>query len=335
VAPPRFSITDNTNDTGILMRTILLTVLLIILVGMTAVAQVPRLVSFQGRARDAQGNFPDDTRQVTVTIYDAPTGGTPLHSETHSTTFRQGAFTILIGMNQPGGIPASVEFDRPLWLEVSVQNFNGGQPLTPRMQFASAPSALNAEHATSAETLEPGATITGQATGGVLEVANEVGPGIVVQGGTYATVELGIDSTSHHFVSGDTLGSAQAPEPGSLFRDNAPIAWGLINEDGTILSDFGIRSVQKTGTGQYEVVLDIPAVMVPVPKGRNAPSYAPMIQPTALSDIGAPIVGQWSFKPGATDENRRIVVRTTSSVTGTASPVDASFSIIVFGRPVK
>lgn len=317
------------------MRSILLTALLIVLVGTSAVAQVPRTISFQGRAKDATGKYPDDTRQVTVRIFDAETGGTPLFSENHSVRFRGGAFSILIGLNQPGGIPQSVSFDEPLWLEITVENFNGGQPLVPRLRFASAPSAMNAEFAESAGTLEAGSSISGRLSGGALEVTNESGPGIVVQGGRYASVEIGIDSTSQHFVSGDTLGSSAAPDPGTLFRDNAPMAWGLVTGDGELLTDFGIARVSRTGIGQYEVLLDNPAIMVTIPKGRNVPSLAPVIQPTYLTDTGLPLGVQWSFAPGTATQDRQISVRTFSSPNGEPLATDAAFSIIIFGRPAK
>jgi hypothetical protein len=312
------------------MRTILLTALLIVLAGASAIAQVPRTVSFQGRARDAAGNYPNDTRQITVRIFDAATGGNALYSETQSTKFDRGSFGILIGLNQPGGIPEEVTFDKPLWLEVSIENFNSGQPLSPRLRFASAPSAMNAEIAS---TLSPGASIAGRSTNGIIEIGNELGPGIVVQGGRYATIGLGIDSTAEHFVSGDTAGTAGTPDPGSIYRDNAPMAWALVNADGLILADFGIKSVTKLATGQYEIVLDNAAVMVANPKGRTVPALAPMISPSLLSDIAAPVTAQWQFRPGAANQDRTIIVHTFSAPNTVPVATDVPFAITVFGRP--
>lgn len=288
------------------MRSLLLTLMLGALTAVTAIAQIPRTVSFQGRARDAAGAFPDDERTMTIRIYPAATGGTPLFSESHTVRFQRGAFTVIIGGNTSGGIPASVAFDRPLWLDITIEGFNAGAPLEPRMRFHSAPSAISsitAESARSART------------------ADSLLPGSV------AVVD--------HVSASDTLGSAPAPDPGTLFRDNAPMAWGLVAPDGTLIADFGIASVTHTGTGQYEVLLDNAAVMVAVPKGRNVPALAPSVQPSLLSDIGTPLSIQWAFRPGSTAQDRLISVATYAAPNGEQIPVDVGFSIIVFGRPAK
>jgi hypothetical protein len=317
------------------MRSLLLTALLLVVTGLTAAAQVPRIISFQGRARDAQGNYPDGSRSVTIRVLDAETGGDVLFTETQTVSFQKGAFAVLIGLSQPSGIPTEVTFDRPLWLDVAVQNFNGGAPLSPRMRIVSAPSALNAETAEVARGIEPGASVAGSTTSGMIELSNAGGPGLVSQGSRYATIELGIDSTSAHFVSGDTVGSAAAPDPGAIYRDNAPMAWALVAADGTILADFGVASVTHSGTGTYEVVLDNAAVMVANPKGSSVPALAPMIQPSLLGDLGAPLSAQWLFRSGAADQDRHVSVRTFAAPNGTPIATDAAFSIIVFGRPQK
>lgn len=288
------------------MRSFLLAALLAALTAVTAAAQIPRTVSFQGRARDAAGAFPDDERSMTIRVFTAATGGSAIFSETHSVRFQRGAFTIIIGGNTAGGIPERVAFDRPLWLEIAITGFNGNAPLAPRLQFHSAPSAI--------------AAITA-ITAGSAAVADSIAPGSVVAGA--------------HFVVADTLGSSATPDPGTLYRDNTPIAWGLVSADGTLLADVGIESVTQTGTGGYDVLLDNAAVMVAVPKGRNVPVLAPMIQPSLLSDIGAPLVAQWSFRPGTPNQDRLIVVQTFAWQNGESIPTDAAFAITVFGRPAK
>ncbi|HVK39840.1 MAG TPA: hypothetical protein VNA88_14990 [Candidatus Kapabacteria bacterium] len=285
------------------MRSLLLAALLAVLTAATAAAQIPRTVSFQGRARDAAGAYPDDERSMTIRVFAAATGGSSIFSETHTVRFQRGAFTIIIGGNTAGGIPERVGFDRPLWLEITITGFNGNAPLSPRLQFHSAPSAIAAITAESAA------------------VADSLAPGSVVG--------------AAHVVVADTLGSRTAPDPGTIYRDNTPMAWGLVAADGTLLADVGIESVTKTGNGGYDVLLDNSAVMVAVPKGRDAPAMAPMIQPSLLSDIGAPLIAQWSFRAGVPAQDRLIVVQTFVSQNGETIPTDAAFAITVFGRPAK
>ncbi|MBC8144902.1 MAG: hypothetical protein H7X80_04900 [bacterium] len=285
------------------MRSIFLTAFIMVMAVATAAAQVPRTISFQGRARDASGVYPNNVKQVIIRILDSETGGDEIFSESHNVLFTRGAFTILIGDETPGGIPDDVHFNQELWLEITIDGFNGNSPLTPRLKFASAPSAMISEYSESA--------------------------------GMADALASGVTIDARFLAASDTLGSAEARNPGSLFRDNAPMAWGLIGSEGDIVSDYGISSVQHIGPGQYEIVLDNAGVMVPVPKGRNVPSYAPIVQPTLMTDSGLPIIAQWFFRPGAADQDQHISVRTFVLQNGSSGPADAAFSIVVFGRPAN
>lgn len=287
------------------MRSILLAALLTVLGATAALAQVPRTVSFQGRARDASGAYPDNVRRVTVAIFDAATGGERLFTETHSINFENGAFTVIIG-GTTGGIPEDVDFTQPLWLSLTIEGLNSGAPLDPRLRFHSAPTAMTSSYAEFAETADE---------------ANSLVPGAQIQ--------------VTHLLASDSIGSEGTPTAGALYKDNLPIAWALISADGEIITDFGIESVAHAGDGSYEILLDNGAVMVEVPKGRTIPALAPMVQPSFLTDTGQPVQAQWAFRPGATHQDRLITVQT--FVTPNQSPqfVDCAFSIVVFGRPAN
>ena len=279
------------------MRSTLLSLFLLALVTASAVANVPRTISFQGRARDASGAYPDNVRQVTVRIYDDESSGNVLFSETHTVKFNRGSFTVLIG-DQSGGIPDDLEFNQQLWLEISISGFNNDLPLSPRLRFGSAPSAMNAQTAGLALGLAAGATVN----------VSSLAPS-------------------------DTAGSSATPDAGGLYRDNVPMAWALIDSDGTILADFGIERVVRGNRGQYTIVLDNPAVFASTAKGR-VPAVAPIVQPSALTDVGSPLTAQWFFAgTGVPDADRTVYVRTYAAPNGTPIANDVPFSIVIFGRP--
>ena len=319
------------------MRSTRLACVLLLVIAATAGAQVPRTINFQGRVRDAAGVYLDGQRQCTLKIYDQPTGGTLLFTELYDADFDKGTFTITIGAKTPGGIPASVAFDKPYWLSCTIAGFNGGQEILPRMRMSSTPyalraaiadTAIHADGATTAETattLQVPARITGTATGTqpVLEVINTDGAiGMVVHGNAYALVSQGVDSTNRHYVSAETAGST-APAPGGFYRDNAPMAWALVNADGTIISGFGIAQVAHGTTGSYTVTLANDAAIDATSK---YPMLAPTVQATGLGSV-SPYTASWFFR--ATNAHDIFVQMRTAQ----GGVEDSPFSIIVFGRP--
>jgi hypothetical protein len=124
------------------IRIRLLTLALLLGALAPALAQIPRTISFQGVLADAQGNLiPDGPQDLTLTIYDAATGGNALFSETQRVQVVRGVFNAIIGSSDPNGIPAGVAFDAPYWLGVKVGT---AAELAPRTPFTSVPYALNA-----------------------------------------------------------------------------------------------------------------------------------------------------------------------------------------------
>lgn len=103
-------------------------------------AGVPGVISYQGLLTDETGVvLPDATYSLTFRIYDAPTGGAELFSETHAgVATSQGVFSVLLGSVSGFG---TLAFDAPYWLGIQV---DAGPELTPRVALASTPYALNA-----------------------------------------------------------------------------------------------------------------------------------------------------------------------------------------------
>ena len=106
----------------------------------TAVQTTPHVISYQGLLADSSGNLINGSRNLTITVYAAGTGGTSLWQEVHANVdFDAGAFNIMLG--SATAMPDDL-FDTPdRWLEMTVN----GTTLSPRQQFASVPYALNAD----------------------------------------------------------------------------------------------------------------------------------------------------------------------------------------------
>lgn len=105
-----------------------------------ALAQVPRTFSIQGFVSDGAGNaVADGAHQITVAIYDTPTGGSPLYSQSMGAEVRDGVFSTIVGESMV--IPETVAFDRQYYIGIAV---DGGQELAPRTKLTSTPNAIRA-----------------------------------------------------------------------------------------------------------------------------------------------------------------------------------------------
>ncbi|MDW8075993.1 MAG: hypothetical protein RMK00_09535, partial [Bacteroidota bacterium] len=112
-----------------------------------SVAQIPRVLSYQGVLVGEDGRLlPDGQYRLTIRLYEQVSGGVPLHQEEQVVTTTGGVFSVLIGSSQP--LPATLTFDRPYYVGVSV---NGGAELQPRTMLTAVPYALRAEAAAVAE----------------------------------------------------------------------------------------------------------------------------------------------------------------------------------------
>lgn len=134
----------------------------------TAMGDVPRLVSYQGKVEGA-GAGPVNLR---IAFYDAEVGGNVLFSEGHDpVALHNEVFSILLGSNTIGGIDDSAFDAAEVWLETTVDAVT----LSPRTRIVMVPYAAKA---TSAERLVQPDTFDIVAltdTSGVLSVVNGLG----------------------------------------------------------------------------------------------------------------------------------------------------------------
>ena len=382
------------NTREIIMKQILLGLLFLASTSIVSAQIASPTINYQGRAQDADGNAVTGERQIILTIYDAATGGTALFSETHPTVLfsNAGAFTVVIGGATPGGIPSTIEFDKPRWIGVTISGFNNGNEL-PRLRFHGSPysfvsnfafdadssrtansadranaaafadssvaadrarTALEAETAITAETATTATTATtaellvlpatlenNDKTATLTLKNTDTGPalqvegGLVTQGERYAITSEGIDSTTKHYTTAELAGNTTAPDPGGLYRDNVPLAWGQIDLDGTILSDFGINRVahNSNNPGLYEIYLDNSVV---TNADSQIPEFAVVITPyIEAGSVSAPLViPGWDYLVDPTDKQPlddafQVYLRTNEF------GQDQKFSVVVFGRPAK
>jgi microcystin-dependent protein len=119
-------------------------------------ATVPPIISYQGKLMQPSGApVPDDVYSIQFAIYDAPTGGTPLWSETNpSVQVKSGLFATMLG--SVVNLPANIFDGSSRFFGVKV----GGDPeMTPRQQVASVAFAVKAGSADIAATVPDGSVI--------------------------------------------------------------------------------------------------------------------------------------------------------------------------------
>jgi hypothetical protein len=307
-------------------RTGIISALFLLLVACPMLAQIPRTINFQGRARDANGVYLTGTRNVRLSIYQTAAGGSAIWSETQNVTFDNGQFTTVLGGGTTGGIPYDIDFNRPLWLGVQITGFNSGQELTPRLRFHSSPYSMRSGQSDTAGLaiqLEMPAVFNGSSSGALLSVIANAPIGIEVSGEEYAIVSDAPDSTSHWYVSGKEAGTGNQPVAGALYRDNTPVAWGTVNGSGGVITSFGIGGIKRTATGTYEISLSNPPAIIP---SLEIPDLAIIVQPTSISGGSALVFGTWYF---STSDVGNVIVRI---VDNQNRPTDSPFSVVMFGR---
>jgi hypothetical protein len=123
---------------GIKMKTRFLIILAVMFIAATAFA-VPQTINYQGYLEDAVGTPVNATVSMDFAIYNVPTGGTLLWTETQgSVTVTEGAFSVTLGINNAIDLPFDVQY----YLGVNV---NSDGEMTPRAELTSVPYAMRAK----------------------------------------------------------------------------------------------------------------------------------------------------------------------------------------------
>jgi hypothetical protein len=116
-----------------LMSRVLCSALVCVAVASSVSADIPKVLSYQGKVTDSGGTpVADGDYSMTFTIYDAETSGTSLWSSgTVTVTVSDGIFSVLLGESpQP---TLSLDFDADYWLEIDI----AGDVQSPRTPLGS------------------------------------------------------------------------------------------------------------------------------------------------------------------------------------------------------
>jgi hypothetical protein len=114
---------------------------LLMIVPGSAYGQVPPTMNYQGVLVDDTGTpAADGSYEMTFSIYDEPTGGTPLWQETQSAMVVAGVYNVVMGNVKP----IQLTFDKTYFLGVAV---DGDDEMVPRQPLTSVAYAFRAKTA--------------------------------------------------------------------------------------------------------------------------------------------------------------------------------------------
>lgn len=209
---------------------ILIISFVLVLLAVSIQAAVPPVISYQGKLRQPNGtSIPDDTYSVRFAIYDAPTGGEPLWSETNpSVQVKGGLFAVLLG--SVNNLGANILDSQERYLGIKV---NEDAELSPRQRIASVATALRAGEADVAKTVLDGAITTDKLADAAV-TTGKLGDGAVTAD-QIADGAVGGTKIANNSVDGDRLRDGAitlaklASEPWiswtPVYSASAPMTW--------------------------------------------------------------------------------------------------------------
>ena len=103
-------------------------------------AQVPQIISYQGRIADSMGEPITGTHQFTFRLYTSESGPSAIWTETHNGVFVvNGLYNVMLGSLDPFDWD-DVYFSEGYWLGISIDS---GTELSPRYRLGASPYAMN------------------------------------------------------------------------------------------------------------------------------------------------------------------------------------------------
>jgi len=232
----------------------------ILALAITVSAAVPQLLSYQGRAENANGPMVGNY-DVTFSLYSTSSGGTALWTEgPRALLFDEGVY-----QSNLGGIESlsGLDFSQPLFLEIEID----GQVMDERVELTSVPYAMYADKAENADyATEAGhATTADNATNAdnATEANHAATAGTAVKADTAAysdTAEVaGHATTADHAGSAETsLHAATADK--ATYADSAGLAGHSVTADNATEADHAATADNATTADSSRVSAFVPVV---------------------------------------------------------------------------
>ncbi|MFM7544644.1 MAG: hypothetical protein ACKO5I_08455, partial [Ignavibacteria bacterium] len=195
-------------------------------------AQVPRFITFQGVLLDATNKpVADGSYAIRVHIYETSVGGASLYTENATAVTSGGAFSIVLGANNP--LPASVDFKAGYWAAIEV----GNNPEMPRMKMTTTGYAFAADYAYNATNAANAANATFATTAGTAAPSGPAGgdlsgtyPNPEIKAGAVGAAEIADGSIEQRHFAANLAFPPSGPAGGDLtaFYPNPKIAVGAV-----------------------------------------------------------------------------------------------------------
>jgi hypothetical protein len=133
---------------GKAISTITMALTVTVLIAVASAFAVPPMINYQGALTDSGGAVVNGSVSMTFAIYNSPSNGTTLWSETQDVAVVNGVFNVALGINN--SLTMSVFDNPPIYLGVSV---SADPEMTPRIMLLSVPYAMRAGAADDAASL--------------------------------------------------------------------------------------------------------------------------------------------------------------------------------------
>lgn len=200
---------------------------------------VPRTINFQGKLVNNPNatNVTDTSYTVIFSLYDKPSGGTTLWTETQTVTTTDGIFRVALG--SVTAIPTNFNFNWDgLYLGIKV---NSDAEMTPRVQMVSVPFAFNSQKVAGL-TVQDSAASTGSTSATLKIGTSAINP---------ITVDLGVNNVTFN------SGAYNASTSLTINTTNGVFTGITLPTSGTLLTNTAAANQTVTSTQTSGNVLSL------------------------------------------------------------------------------